>query len=109
MLDLIEHCRDWVANGRRGKMRRPNAEALEEARKQARVIAERLRALNAGSVPGNEPLVNSAQTTPVPDADPPAGVEELQETEETRMAADDSPTAKPEIEVVYVEEDPPEI
>ena len=95
--------------GRKRTMRRPNAEALEEARKEARVIAERLRVLNAGFLPGNKPLVNFAETTPVPDEDPLAGVEELQETEETRMAADDSPTAKPEIEVVYAEEDPPEI
>ena len=94
MLDLIEHCRDWVANGRRGKMRRPNAEALAEARKEALQIAERPRVLNAGSVPGNEPLVTPAQTTLVPDEDPLAGVEELQETEETRMATDDSPTER---------------
>ena len=94
--------------GRKGKMRRPNAEALEEARREARITAERLRIQNAGFLRENEPVENLAETTPVPDADPPAGVEEPRETEEARMAADDSPTAKPEIEVVYVEEDPPE-
>ena len=45
----------------------------------------------------------------VPDEDPPAGVEEHQEAEEARMAADDSLIAKPEIEIVNVEEDPSEV
>ena len=80
-------------------MRRPNAEALEEARKEARVTAERLRIQNAGFLPENEPLENLAETTPVPDED----------AEEGQMAADDSMIAKPEIEIVYVEEDPLEV
>ena len=90
-------------------MRRPNAEALEVVRREARATAERLRIQNAGLLPENEPLENFAEKTPVPDEDPPSGAEELQEAEEARMAADDSMIAKSEIEIVYVEEDPPEV
>ena len=94
-------------------MRRPNAEALELARREARATAERLRIQNAGLLPENEPFENSAEKTPVPDEDPPSDAEKTfvpdEDAEEAQMAADDSMIAKPVIEIVYVEEDSPEV